>query len=587
MRWTICLFLSLAVFLCGAGKALLLRGAKNKGRRFLNPVNTLVISSFLAATVMFFPIYHEIFAEDPLRILKTFLLSVHNAIRLFIVDGEFTIILEHAPGTAAWIAEFYSIYAAILFVTAPILTFGVVLLFFKNMSAYRRYFLGFFKDVYVFSELNDRSYVLAESIRKSKKHALLLFTDVFESNEESSYELIEKARELSAVCFKKDILNINFKFHSKGSALSFFAIGENESENIDQALKLIADYRNRAGTNLYVFAGSADSELLLQSAEKGKVLVRRINDIRSLINRTLYDKGHRIFETARRSGDVREINAVVVGLGRYGSCMVKALSWFCQMDGYKLTVHAFDRDPWAAKKFTAQCPELMSPQYNGVRIPGEAEYSITVHPGLPAETDDFAKAIGDLPGATYLFVALGNDEDNLRTATWLRMLYERMGSHPLIQTVIFNAAQKEALQDIENYRGQKYDIDFIGDLKSSYSAEVILSSELESEALARHLRWGGEEEFWKFEYNYRSSVASAIHKKMKLQCGIPGIEKAVADRTVEELWALRRLEHRRWNAYMRSEGYCYGSVRNDLARTHPCLVPFDMLSEKDQEKDDD
>lgn len=43
---------------------------------------------------------------------------------------------------------------------------------------------------------------------------------------------------------------------------------------------------------------------------------------------------------------------------------------------------------------------------------------------------------------------------------------------------------------------------------------------------------------------------------------------------------------------MRSEGYVYGgtvekSGRNDLAKTHNCLVPFDALPIAEQKKDDD
>ena len=83
------------------------------------------------------------------------------------------------------------------------------------------------------------------------------------------------------------------------------------------------------------------------------------------------------------------------------------------------------------------------------------------------------------------------------------------------------------------------------------------------------------------------NMTSAIHKKMKELCEIPGIEKNLDERTEEERRNLRILEHKRWNAYMRSEGFTYAEKRNNLAKTHHCLVPFDELPLKEQEKDDE
>jgi hypothetical protein len=142
------------------------------------------------------------------------------------------------------------------------------------------------------------------------------------------------------------------------------------------------------------------------------------------------------------------------------------------------------------------------------------------------------------------------------------------------------------LNGIKNFKNQEYEIDFIGDLETSYSEDVIVNSVLEDEALAVHLLYNSNpEDFWSFEYNYRSSTATAIHNRAKLICNIPGINKSEDERTEEERLNLQKLEHRRWNAYMHSEGYIYGEKRNDLAKTHNNITHFDALDKEIQEID--
>ena len=71
----------------------------------------------------------------------------------------------------------------------------------------------FFNEIYIFPELNEKSLALATDIKQSHRTAKIVFADVFENNDEVTYELIERARELGAICFKKDILAVNFKLH--------------------------------------------------------------------------------------------------------------------------------------------------------------------------------------------------------------------------------------------------------------------------------------------------------------------------------------------------------------------------------------
>lgn len=278
-------------------------------------------------------------------------------------------------------------------------------------------------------------------------------------------------------------------------------------------------------------------------------------------------------------------------MGQHGSAMTKALSWVGQMDGYLINIESFDVNPNAAATFEATCPELI--KFSGLTDNDfETKYTINVHSGIDVNTINFDTMLHSLPKATYIFISLGDDELNISIAVKLRTLYARMGCYPEIQAIVFDSNKNKALENLSNHNGERYNIDFIGSISDIYTEDVILNSELESAALERHKKWGEEADFWRFDYNYNSSVASVIHRKIKILCGMVGAEKILSERTEKEKIALRILEHRRWNAYVRSEGYIYSgttdkSGRNDMAKMHNCLVAFDKLPPEEQIKDDD
>lgn len=597
MIWTVFLIISLVCFSGSIILSVLKSKAKYKVGRIIDPSKIFFVGVILSSLFLFVPISINAFKTTDCGTFETFLIAVHNMIKLFVFENDFEFVTSNLVGVTPAIHKFYTVFLSVLFVIAPVLTFGFVLSFFKNLSAYKRFITHFKSDAFIFSKLDEKSISLAKSLYKNDKKRFFVFCDVFVRNDEQSFELIEQAKAIGAVCFKKDIRTINFSVHSKKSDLNFFIIGEDQSENISCTIKIIEDLKYRDKTNLYLFSSEPEAELLLaKSFEKvsddAKIKVRRVNEVQSLISRNLYEKGfEKIFKTAYEDENgIKRINAVVVGMGKYGKEMTKALSWFCQMDGYLAEIDSFDADPEAYEKFASECPELM--KYSGrLNVEGESKYTINIHSGINAETATFDNKICDLPRITYVFVALGSDELNVSIAVKLRMLFARMGYEPQIQAVVYNSDKKDALKNISNFKGQKYNIDFIGDRLDSYSEKVILGSDIEKIALERHLKWGRERDFWQYSYNYKSSVASVIHSKMKKLCGIKGAEKAPQERTEQELWAIRILEHCRWNTYMRSEGYVYGGTventgRYDLAKTHNCLVPFADLPLKEQEKDD-
>jgi len=50
--------------------------------------------------------------------------------------------------------------------------------------------------------------------------------------------------------------------------------------------------------------------------------------------------------------------------------------------------------------------------------------------------------------------------------------------------------------------------------------------------------------------------------------------------TAAEIELLARIEHRRWAAERYLDGWSFGEVRDDIAKLHPDLIPWEKLSDE-------
>lgn len=261
------------------------------------------------------------------------------------------------------------------------------------------------------------------------------------------------------------------------------------------------------------------------------------------------------------------------------------------MDNYQFKVNAFDIEESTKGRIIAQCPELLSERYNGVYVDGEAFYQIDIHT-YDVNTESFREKIRQIRNISFAFVSLGNDNLNISAAVNLRVLFEQMHIHPVIFAVVSDPEKCSALTGAKDRNGTPYDIQFVGDSKNIYSAPVIINPKLEKDALELHKRYnnGNPYGFYEFEYNYKSSMASVIHFDIREKMSVHGAGKPDADLSDSERETIEALEHKRWNAYMRSEGFIYSGSkdkrsRNDLGKMHHNLVKFDELSDEDKRKD--
>jgi hypothetical protein len=95
----------------------------------------------------------------------------------------------------------------------------------------------------------------------------------------------------------------------------------------------------------------------------------------------------------------------------------------------------------------------------------------------------------------------------------------------------------------------------------------------------------------KFQESNRNQARMIRHKLNAIGCDIGPITDWDAPENFrfspEEIEYLSELEHERWMQEKLSEGWRYGSRRDDRKKTHPSLIPYNDLSEPEKEKDRD
>lgn len=528
--------LSLLIFLAAIIYSAYVRRQRGKAKRLFSPLNLFTIGTFLSLVCLFIPIYYAWDEwKDDYAFLRPLLLAVHSALRIFILDGDFSTIEKFTPNDSAAFKVLFSLYAAVLFVVAPVLTFTTVLSLFKNLKSELRLRFCRRKPLYILSELNPRSVAMAESIAARPGDAMIVFTDVFEQNEESDYELLMKVRDMNAICLKKDVTNISLQ--KKTQPIEIFLIGENETENVEQAIKLTESCReSKQKISIYVFAASASADhiidslnqgshtlnegfresicsspqaLLLKGVPEGQAIdgafsIRRIDRIDQLVMNVLEDEATcaAIFDAAR---ETKTVSISILGMGSYGTQFLKAAVWFYQRYGYRVEFNIFDlaqENGDIQKRLAQECPELISKKPPFAE--GDAWHDIRFFTGIDCFTSDFDTLVLEsqrqrLKKTQLVFIALGDDDKDIEAAMMIRKLFTQLDLNrtklPLIYSIVYddrkatNLSGKEGT-GLRDHKGKPYHIHFVGTLSSQYSYSVIEKNrQTEQEAFLYHVQW--------------------------------------------------------------------------------------------------
>ena len=338
--------------------------------------------------------------------------------------------------------------------------------------------------------------------------------------------------------------------------------------------------------------------------------VHRIDYAKNMIYSILPSLNNSLFNNQEQNIDV-----VVVGLGNYGKLITKTLAWYTQIPNKKLICHCITNDIKNMDILKGQAPGLFNPEFNNY-VEGECCLEIREECIENVEGIKLTKYLENIPQAKLIVVSLGQDELNINVAARIRSLYKRLGKEPKIITVVYN---NEVIDSIKYAAVKKdyYNIDYIGSVNEIYNKDTILNSNIEKMGLVGHLQYENKpfeendlikqlnipnleelnnkthqyalNSYYLNEYNYNSSLASAIHYEYVLKpLKLFGLDKE--SQTEEEKLAMAINEHRRWDAYVYSVGFLPTphhdkKERNDLAKTHHDLRNYFELHKEEQIKD--
>lgn len=219
-----------------------------------------------------------------------------------------------------------------------------------------------------------------------------------------------------------------------------------------------------------------------------------------------------------------KIKIAVTGTGAYAELLVRTLVWAAQGDDINIEIAVIEMNLY--NKLLEMCPEFFNPE------------------------------------------ALSDSED-------INYCIRFSENNPSENALHFDCSENGIIMIFPD----KSSIGFTGNF--SFSDDIFSNGIIEKTAKRIFNPWKSAhsteraDEFFLSEFNYNSSCAAALFWLMRKNLNK---DISVNDKNM-------RLEHRRWNAYMRSEGYRYSQIRDDEQKTHPCLVRYDELTEEMQSYD--
>lgn len=602
-------------------------------------------AGFLFAALWFIRFPIEVYGEAEIDFWVYAMGSFMHALRTFMADGEVNLveniqtgqeIIERViPGdsllsgcTETLLKIWFACHEFVLDVAAPLISGAAIVSVISDIFPIIKIKLSFFREKYVFSELNEESVTLAESIyarsvsNLEKRMPMIIFTDAYiEDENETAAELLERVKMIGCVCVKHDILNLKLRTRER----IFYILSDlDQMKNLTTAAalsemkngKMILNLGQK--TSIYVFSNIDETEEILKNVrsrfetaaskvKSGECYVPVVVPIKEYKNSIYSLLSEKPLFKAIENPRQKELTVTIIGTGKIGTEAFLAVFWCGQLLDIRLNINVVSLDAASAFRdrvnrinpciFESADPERFDMPYCRITLIDCDMGTVSVDMLLDEEYPcTFGKGTSRLYDTNYYIVSLGTDQMNVDTAYMLRRSLERSAlkkEKPQKNVIVACSVYNDALSETVRYKSDDGIVELhpFASFSKRYNYDNIFQKRLAPGGQRVSASYNsfcgvytpedmkdiyGDSTKRYDHYKHWSNIARFVHSEYrKFTVGAESDDAYICllrnDAVCDDLaW----LEHRRWNAFLWTMGYEYCDVPKDLTsrKVHPCLV---------------
>ncbi len=498
------------------------------------------------------------------KTLESFFSAFIYAASMFTMGVNSRDILDMTNSLAVEGKAVFLILIWVMYILCPILTATTIIKFIKKFLNGAKLKILRNKNIFIFSEINEKTLAIARDIKSEDKKAAVVFAN--STGEEY-------------ICTKLPPEKI--EVHKSNNVKVIFL---NENSNMQIAnLKQFAFYEKFKPWQVYVITNNA---ICMEAAESFKektnykgirIVSPKLNTVRNILwEYPLYSNME----------NKSSLTVTVLGVGGFGSLFAKNALWCGILPDVKFKLNLVDSD--TEENIERRVSENIKHNFFDVKC---FNYDIN--------TNKFFEEINknSIGQSDYIMVSTTNDDLNIKIARELKVHFARAGRKPFIAAYIKESG-KLALADILTEEG----ITLVGGIENMYSTQNIIDDKGINRAYAVYKSYMGNvsrEDFYaQKQIDISSSYANAIHAKYKVFAAVGKVDENNFEENnkaiKENIEKLSVCEHNRWMAFEILKGYV-GVDNNELVafleknknnpkvhidhnlKIHACITPYENL----------